>query len=205
MPIGTGPASLSLGMPDLVAGAERYKRVRKVRFDRFPARPDDVLIFEHTKANKVWYHELRHDAESCFWLLVWWAIHIRPDNDEVASKIRPTVWTNLVAPIKPKQDCRGGLLTTIIANSGLLDPAYAPLESLIRSMALHLRADLHWWDIDEHPKDVGDPAYMHEAFQRHIFNFLVANRDAAFMSQKKHFRKRKRDPIVSRTPDLAFV
>jgi hypothetical protein len=189
-------------MPDLIVGAERYKIVRKARSDRFPARPKDRQIFERTTPEKDWYHELRHDAESCFWLLIWWAIHLRPDHNEVASKIRHTFWTDLVAPSNAEDDARGGLLTKIVEKNGWLDPVYAPLESLIQSMALHLQVDLHWWDIDKHPKEVGDPSYMHEAFQRHIFNFLVANRDAAFMSQKRHSKNREVEAAGSMTPDL---
>lgn len=195
-------AYLPFGMPDLIPEAlERYKNILKKRWEQFPARPDEALVIKKSpEVTRDWYHELRHDAESCFWLLVWWAIRVRPDNDMAASKICPAFWAFLVAPTDATRDARKGLLATIAQDQGWLDPAYAPMEDLIRNMALYLQADLHWVTKAQ-PPEMKDPEYLHEVFQRHIFNFLVKNKDEPFLSQGRHIQSRAVEEI-NRTPLL---
>ena len=53
-----------------------------------------------------WTHELRHDGESVFWLLVWWAIHLRPGSIP-SSKIDSITFgyltnTNLETGLDPR-------------------------------------------------------------------------------------------------------
>ena len=86
----------------------------------------------------LWSHTLRHDAESAFWLLVWWAVHSRdpatPDSD--ASKIRTMVW-HVLTSVDPnkKEDDRPWFLQHLIANRDWLDPAYKGLQPLFKQMA----------------------------------------------------------------------
>ena len=64
---------------------EVYHEVLRDRLERFPQPPEYHQGFlrplpEGINRNYVkqlsWSHALRHDAESAFWLLVWWAVHI---------------------------------------------------------------------------------------------------------------------------------
>jgi hypothetical protein len=168
-------------MPDLTEKARPlYMAIWRDRLEQFPPRPDDAYILKDG-ADRKWLHELRHDAESVFWLLLWWAVHAC---SEPALPVRNDFWQDLVAPTGPDYDARDGLLTKVSTRKGWLDPAYAHLETLLKSMVSHLTADLHWVT-DKDPKEMREAEYVHEAFQRHIFNFLVTNKEQSFMSQKK--------------------
>lgn len=66
-----------------------YSKGFPERLDKFPQPvedqadesikvPRDISIDEESLQSLPWSHGLQHDAESVFWLLVWWAIHLRP-------------------------------------------------------------------------------------------------------------------------------
>jgi hypothetical protein len=166
-----------------------YETIWPTRLEQFPPKLAGRSLLEETKeaADREWFHELRHDAESVFWLLLWWAVHVCPANGEEAeAQIWDDFWAALVAPTESGRDGRKKLLTEMIDDEGWLHSAYKPLEGLLKSMALHLRADLHWvTDKNENFKEMRDPEFMHEAFQRHIFNFLVTNKENPFMHQAR--------------------
>ncbi|KJA13870.1 hypothetical protein HYPSUDRAFT_49570 [Hypholoma sublateritium FD-334 SS-4] len=119
-------------------------------------------------SNTTARHALRHDAESVYWVLVWWAVCAAPagaNNSSVASKL----WTNLTDNLSDDRPPR--------VRDGNLDPSYAALQSLLNSLGDYLAYDLHW--ANEAP--FNHPEFLHEAFQRLILNFLVDNKDEAFM------------------------
>ena len=73
-----------------------YSKLFPERLNKFPQPLKDqvhhlVIIPEEISINKEslhsppWSHDLQHDGESVFWLLVWWAIHLRPTSS--SSKI----------------------------------------------------------------------------------------------------------------------
>lgn len=68
-------------------------------------------------------------------------MHLRPDNDKPATEIPVGRWATLTSTEE-----RGNLIPAICdrKNRGWLDPAYTQLEELLRDIALHLQADLHW-------------------------------------------------------------
>ncbi|KIM22937.1 hypothetical protein M408DRAFT_28288 [Serendipita vermifera MAFF 305830] len=192
-PVDPGTGVLLGGMPDLSEAARpRYMKVLSDRVKRFPSRPTLDIILRTTQeaADREWFHQLRHDAESVFWLLLWWVIHVRPDNDKSPTHIPEDLWKTLTQPTKSQYDSRTGLLTTMQTQRGWLDPAYMALEELVRKMAAHIQGDLHWVT-DKHPEEMKDPEYVHEAFQRLIFNFLVENQSESFMAQENHSKNRE--------------
>lgn len=191
------------GMPEVVPHAlPQYNTVWPERMKKFPAHPKSfILDWTQESAECKWFHELRHDAESIFWLLLWWAVHVRPDNDKVATPIRPTFWEILTTPVTPGYDTREGLMVMITNSHGWLDPTYRPLEELLGSMAYSIRADLHWVT-DTDPEELNEPEYVHESLQRHILNFLVENKTKPFMKQKRHAKNRKLDGMDLNTSGL---
>jgi len=138
-----------------------------------------------------WSHELRHDAESVFWLLVWWAIHLRSrkgkPNPHGRSQIRLKSYRFLVEVGLMKQDSRVYFLSALAKGGGWLDPEYRELESLFRKMANQLDGDLYWarYSGPEEMKGMKEPEYLH-ALQRIIFNFLMEHRTKPFMKLDKH-------------------
>jgi hypothetical protein len=212
-----GPICLGLvrciapGMPDLTEAARPlYEAIWPTRLEQFPPRPDDIFpprpdnicILKETKeaADREWFHELRRDAESVFWLLLWWAIHVRPaESNEADAPIRYLFWAILV---EPTNDVRETLLFTLMEGNWL-HPAYAALGDLLKSMASYLRADLHWITKENKEnknfKEMKDPEFMHEAFQRLIFDFLVGHKEELFMHQRRAATNRVVEKVTWRT------
>jgi hypothetical protein len=94
-----------------------------------------------------WYHDFRHDAESVFWLLVWWAVHIRDPDDSTVSTIPNKVWDDLIGvDLKEKKDSRSSFLVQLEEEDEgqWLDPHYQGLDELFRQMALQLSGDYRW-------------------------------------------------------------
>ena len=64
-----------------------YAEVFPERLERFPQPSLHQRRILHTLEESEleidhldglpWFHDLRHDAESSFWLLTWWAVHSR--------------------------------------------------------------------------------------------------------------------------------
>lgn len=115
-------------------------------------------------------HALRHDAESVFWLFVWWlATAVPPGAHEGA--INPAVWSALTAG-EHGEDVREAAL-----GFGLGVREFGELDRLVTSLWSVVRPELHW--ATEAPYT--DPEFVHEAMQRHILNFLVANNASPFL------------------------
>ena len=114
-------------------------------------------------------HALRHDAESVYWVLVWWAICAAPEG-RAASSVDASLWSCLTS-----SSIRDNRPTTIEDDD--LDPSYNALGSLLSSLASLLGNDLHWAT----KAPFNHPEFLHEAFQRHILNFLVENKNEDFL------------------------
>ena len=178
------------GLPRLSEPAHTiYSELLPKRLERFPqpeVDQEENCVIISGKINKdslcslPWTHELRHDAESCFWLLVYWAIHLRP-RSPVSSKINSTLFGLLTKiDVKNGMDSRVAFFNSLTNEEPWLDPAYQELEPLFLQMTCHLMCDLYWAK-----GQMKKPEFLHEAFQRIILNFLVKNRTNDFMHLKK--------------------
>jgi hypothetical protein len=178
--------------PQPLAHQERYQCSREVMGDK------------HN-----WFHELRHDAESVFWLLVWWAIHVRPKNPpnrSESSLIPLPTWQDLITvDIDTKADRRKHFLATLIDGDSWLDPAYAKMNILFQQMAQQIRTDLHWVNHGttrtDCPEEMEKPDFLHEALQRLIFDFLMENEADEFMELETHTAHRSIQLPLSRVTD----
>ncbi|KAI9507527.1 hypothetical protein F5148DRAFT_1376484 [Russula earlei] len=132
-------------------------------------------------------HELNHDAESIFWLLLYWAMVVQPKNGG-KEMIGMVPWSQLIGDHDSRNDLihRISLQQPLPAN--LIHSLYNPLEPLIRDLAAILVIDSHWLDAPDPRKDL---YYITEAFQRLILNFIIDNRGKEFMHCRvdKTFRK----------------
>ena len=129
-------------------------------------------------------HALRHDTESVYWVLVWWAICAAPEG-RASSPVRPTLWNILTS-----SDCDDR--PTMIKDSDL-DPSYNALKSLLNNLASYLEHDLHW--ATEAP--FNDPEFLHEALQRRILNFLIENEDEDFLLLPTSGKPREPEKLIS--------
>lgn len=157
-----------------------YEKMFPDRLADFPHSPG-YIHFRIKDHGKLWRHELRHDAESAFWMLVWWAVHASP-KDGVVTEIPCAVWARLdhtlFDPRKPDFPIDA------------LDPSYSPLNDLLNKLGDALTDDLHWATEKPHTH----PEFLHEVFQRHILNFILANQDEHFMRLPKADTPRKPSP-----------
>lgn len=178
-----------------------YQTILPERLNQFPQPATDQQEYvccldqsdrENVNTDSKWTHNLQHDAESSFWLLTWWAIHIRaPDTGSSGppSLVPTQPWDYLTSiDIDSKEDERDRFLARMIAGSlEWIDPYYAQLHPLFKRMATQVRGDLHWISkAGSVPDYMREPDVMHEALQRIILEFLMDNQDQPFMHQARH-------------------
>jgi hypothetical protein len=177
-----------LPMPQLGAAQDVYERIVGDRLLAFPPNEKELDHSEDEKSNKPFTHQLRYDAESVFWLLLWWALHAQPELDDHSEKslISHTVWLTLNSDTEARE--------SFIPNfwRDLFHPFYKPLDALLRLMARQLSG---------YPEESRDPSrrkdeYLHEALQRSIFDFLFNNYDESFMTTKINPESRGVRPYV---------
>ncbi|KAF8804271.1 hypothetical protein BYT27DRAFT_7107756 [Phlegmacium glaucopus] len=180
-PLGEPNALLDFqSMPELSdAACGAYAKAFPNRVSQFSTSPENhVVRIPPYSDTTSWRHELRHDAESAFWLLVWWAVNASP-KDGAMTEIPNGLWEVLVGT---QLDCRICHLPAIA-----LDPAYSPLVNLLNQLGSAVLYDFHWATDTPYT----DPEFLHEAFQRHILNFIFANQHKEFMNLPKGEAPRK--------------
>ncbi|PVF91555.1 hypothetical protein CPB86DRAFT_316357 [Serendipita vermifera] len=151
-------------MPQLQAGLEGYRKHLSGRLEAFPPNGEVDIRLKEEKPLKNFRHELRYDAESVFWLLLWWAIQAKPvTSDGDGDYIKISHW-NAMTDVDDKVDLRRHYIDPFPGE--VLHPVYQPLEPLLEAMALQLAGDHGLLE------SRSDPEYLHESFQRLIFDFL---------------------------------
>ncbi|KAH9975772.1 hypothetical protein BGW80DRAFT_63086 [Lactifluus volemus] len=152
-------------VPEVPQSPECYALAHKDRIEKFPAQTEGYTISLPTAVgqSQVWRHNLGHDAESVFWLLVYWAVLVQPERHPKVLKtdIDPILWSSLLGNHKRRR----GLISTISVEDWLTDlthPEYQPLAELISQLAAFLVVDSYWLPVS----DVrNQPEYLIEAFQ----------------------------------------
>ena len=129
--------------------------------------------------NHQWRHELDHDAESVFWLLLYWVVGAQPADRE-KEEINSGIWANLTG--ESVKLCTG-LLRSLSEEESLEELAHStfrPLLPLLSNLAAFLVVDRHWLDTTEVRNN---KQYIPEAFQRLILQFILDNRSEDFMTR----------------------
>ncbi|KJA13567.1 hypothetical protein HYPSUDRAFT_209406 [Hypholoma sublateritium FD-334 SS-4] len=174
-PLGTiGDMLIASCTPDLLPGIyDKYVAAYPERMTRFQCGQERHAMRIVADPNNIsTHHDLRHDAESIFWLLVRWTINAAPEGRQVTG-IDPTAWALLTSQ-RFDQDFRAA----IISSESVIDPSYAPLSALIRNLWETLEPELYWATNTPYT----DPEFVHESLQRHILNYLVENGEQEFMN-----------------------
>ena len=167
--------------PDIYAEAHP-DRVTKFRIAEIKIIDPEAVV---DKPHDGWRHELEHDAESVFWLLLYWAMVVQPKNCS-EEEIDASSWSLLNGNYKKRE--------ALIRNIGQSDlegfthSFYKCLLPLIKNLAAILVVDSHWLPKSDSRKD---PSYITEAFQRLILQFIIDNRGEEFMNRRveQTFRK----------------
>ncbi|KAF5314319.1 hypothetical protein D9619_011924 [Psilocybe cf. subviscida] len=157
--------------PDsLVSFAQKvYERLLPLRLARFDNSPEYHRLPDEHWSEGNSRPSLRHDAESAFWLLLWWAVEARASTSPV-TYISAYSW-HMLTNTHSNEHVRG------LLRDDALDPAYKALERLLTKLGRHLFIDAEW--ATEAP--FNNPDYVHELLQRSILNFVIQNKDKPFM------------------------
>ena len=176
-PIGVFPGTPN--SPDIYANAHPD------RVEKFSSSTKRLIIdpnpIENTSHGEF-RHELNHDAESVFWLLLYWAMVVQPEGSFSKERIDAGPWALLNGNPESRQVLIKGI------DLHITHSFYKPLRPLIKDLAAILVNDSHWLPASDPRKD---PFYITEAFQRLILNFIIDNRGEEFMDHRvnKTFRK----------------
>ncbi|KAJ2922441.1 hypothetical protein H1R20_g14655, partial [Candolleomyces eurysporus] len=190
---------------------ERYAHQHPDRSQKFAVVPDKKLTVSPSSAKDrthPWRHQLHHDAESIFWVVVYWAILAKPAKSDMAmtpaQQNKTTTqlpappgpaWTPVFPPsersdeefippsiwsaLTENWESRDELLSTFRRRA--LHPSYQSLHPLIRELASYLTTDPYWFGKYNPDDPRTDPEYIHECFQRLILQFVDNNFNKSFM------------------------
>jgi len=177
-------------VPPVPRSPELYASVHPDRIAKCPFAQRQIL--DHPERDpSPWRHELEHDAESVFWLFLYWAMVVQPVRCPT-EEIDPGSWANLLGPASSRDDLVGTIAQKGV-RTGLIHSIYKHLSPLIKNLASILVVDRQWLA----ESDVrNDPAYIGEAFQRLILQFMVDHREEKFMNTEADvkFRSAKQMP-----------
>ena len=168
-------------VPGIPNSPDLYAEAHPDRVEKFPNRamkklvidPDELIA--DNESHGGWRHELDHNAESAFWLLLYWAMVVQPEK-RPKEEIDAESWSALNGNHESRQRLIRNLPQTM--PSDLIHSFYKLLQPLIKDLAKILVIDSHWLPASDSRKD---PFYITEAFQRLILNFMIDNRGKEFM------------------------
>jgi hypothetical protein len=147
-------------------------------------------IKNETLPPKEFKHLLRYDAESVFWILLYWSILAQPAENKTKGLIIPSVhWANLTS----LEDYRYSHFVNT-SSPFPLHPEYLPMSKLLDNMRQHLRVDLKFAK-DKVRRE--NPEYLHEVFQRLILNFMADPENLDFLELEKGVQDREKAPVIS--------
>ena len=180
--------------------ASVYKRCYPDRFKLFGNRMETPTAVADKTNLPVFLHELRHDAESSFWVLFWWTVLAAPRGKE-SVYINHIVWSlisdgsvgNHHHILLSMLDCKDEDF-----QNDFIHPEYDQLLPLIISMAALIREDYHWVKEEKYRH----PEYLHDALQRVILNFVLENKDAPFMDLQKLPESRQVEQVFVAPPSI---
>jgi hypothetical protein len=190
-----------MSMPQFDQASEAYKAYEAAVPDRlkaFPATEVRIYLVMSDIPQTPFKHKLQYDAESVFWLLLWWAIQAYPLGHSLKdNQIDERDWVALRGKQDENRDPRERFVKESL--NDVLHPVYNPLESLLEDMAEQLRGDHEKGEVQlkglnpDHKEDQSrkQADYLHEAFQRLIIKFLFAHYGEDFMTTQKSADPRK--------------
>ena len=145
------------------------------RIIKFPVLPMEFLKLKGG-TDLPFRHELDHDTESVFWLLLYWVVGAQPESKE-DELVNAGIWSGLMGPAENRGDLLRGSFKLATHS------AYKPLCPLLKDLAAILNADRHLLPLP--PSDPrNDPGYINEAFQRLLLQFILDHCGQEFMNLK---------------------
>ena len=171
---------IQIAVPAVPESPECYGNAHQDRIGEFPEEIEELVDLRKLKnqpQDDSWRHELDHDVESVFWLLLYWAMVAQPEG-RPGEYIDSSSWSSMLGNFVD----RARLVRNFASDDpppSLTHSVYEPLWPLISSLAALLVVDKHWLPESGARKR---PDYMCEAFQRSILQFIVSKRSENFMT-----------------------
>ena len=178
-------ASLPEGValvPAIPDSPHEYSLKHSARTNKFSSSKKLLLDPEIVSGHdQQWRHELDHDAESVFWLLLYWAIAVQPIPPRKGIPIEAidsAVWVGMTGNVVK----RNALVRSLAQGSFpvVTHSYFKAMMPLIKSLAAVLVVDRHWLEQSDSRNQL---EYLNEAFQRLILAFVLDNRGKQFMDQ----------------------
>ena len=165
-------------VPEVPKIPECYANAHPDRKKEFTQASQELVeLRDQSDQSDRWRHELDHDVESVFWLLLYWAMVTQPEKSP-GGYINPSSWSSLLGDFKDRER-----LVSVLKSGdppdNLTHSVYEPLWPLISSLAAVLLVDRHWLPKSSVRKR---PGYICEAFQRLILDFIVSKSREDFMT-----------------------
>jgi hypothetical protein len=184
-------------VPQVPKSPECYANAHLDRIKQFPLETGGVVVDSNLKdqsQDDVWRHELDHDVESVFWLLLYWAIVVQPAEGPSGGYIKPSFWSILSQSENPQ--LREGFVLNLCSGRPLVNLThlvYVPLLPLISNLAAILVVDRHWLPESDVQKS---PEYICKAFQCLILQFINLNHNEDFMTCPVGKSLRQLEPVA---------
>lgn len=188
------PPRRSYIIPAIPEGPLPYASNHPERIKRFPVHVQVMNETSRDTMNRKWRHELDHDAESVFWLLLYWAVGAQPEGFK-NEPINRGIWSCLIGEVENRNLLVEGRIDRATHS------AYKPLRPLLESIAAILAVDRHWVESSD-PRN--DQVYLTEAFQRLVLQFILDNRGKEFMQYNVE-RSPRRPELTSENIGLRWT
>ena len=170
-----------LDMLEVPTSVGLYETCHPDRVEKFPDRPREISPISTDGTDLQWRHELDHDTESVFWVLLYWLVGAQPERGK-KEPIAASLWTGLTGPVKSRIHLlRGGL-------DGATHSVYEPLWPMLNKLARIFNIDRHWIESSNPRKD---PGYINEAFRRLVLEFILEHRNEVFMQHRVESQPRR--------------
>ena len=182
-------------VPEVPNSPEHYALIHPDRIKKFPPGGVKPIIEAPMHSDsRQWRHELDHDAESVFWLLLFWVVVAMPAECPTET-INPVTWFSLLGAASYRDmliSSMGGACAWGI-HKDTTHSVYQPALPLLAALASILLVDRFWL---EESDTRNDPEYVCEAFQRLILQFLLDHRNEEFLTHKIGPKPRKRGSVL---------
>jgi hypothetical protein len=181
-------------VPAIPDSPNEYSSKHPTRTKKFPSLKKLILDPEGVSSHgQTWRHELEHDAESVFWLLLYWAMLVQP---KLSAKGLPNEYIDSAAWVEISGDAekRNALIRALAQGSfsRVTHSFFKPLQPLIENLAAFLVVDRHWL---ERSDKRNQPEYINEAFQRLILAFILEHCGKEFMNHPVDSKLRAVEPV----------
>ena len=139
------PPPRSFFIPAMPESPVPYTSNHPDRIERFPVHAQIAKEPSKDTMNRKWRHGLDHDAESVFWLLVYWAVSAQPEGFQ-EEFIDRGIWSSLIGSTSSRNRL---VVSSWGGSEDATHSVYKPPWLLLESVASIPSIDRHWVESSE--------------------------------------------------------